>query len=155
MRNFINEGLFAGEVVITDTLMTSYSITSSNILSEAVKRAFRIDIWCHRSDVITETESNTRLGMDVDTQIRLHGNRSILNPFKSDIKWFSLIPVTESVELQHENVNIADSFLAIVVLPTLDPPCNFIKIPFLILLDDRTLRILSELRSLTNFVCDS
>ena len=105
VRNSVTDGLFNGEVVFLDTLMTAHPASAVCVLSDAVKRAFRIDLWSFREDLITEEESLSRLGMDLKTQISVHGQRSYINPFQKSVPWKLITPVTEKDELDHEDIN--------------------------------------------------
>ena len=113
MKNTITDGLFAGEVVFVDTLMMAHPASAKTILSDACKRAFRLDIWIHRSEMITEEESTSkeRHGIEINKQIILHGNRSHINPFSPKVFWKALVPLTEQVEL--ENFDVCKPHMAI------------------------------------------
>lgn len=104
MKNTITDGLFAGEVVFVDTLMMAHPQSAKTVLSDACKRAFRLDLWIHRADMITEEETSSRHGIDLNKQITLHGKRSAINPFSPKTSWKALTPITELTDLEHFDI---------------------------------------------------
>lgn len=106
MRDDITEGLQQGWIVILDTMMTMYSAPVQNVLPENVKEAFKINIWVHRNDLITEDESLNRLGMSLKQQIEVYeGSSNVMNCFRENIFWTDLISLTEKKDLNDVKIN--------------------------------------------------
>lgn len=101
----ITNGLCAGKIVITDTLMTGHPHAAKCILSDAAKTAFRIHIWCHRGSMFPKHEDDIgRHGMSHETQINMHGDRSIMKIFQPSVVWKDMIAITESRDSRDINI---------------------------------------------------
>jgi hypothetical protein len=106
MKDYIDEGLQQGWVVIVDTMMTMFSKAVSAILPESASNAFKINIWTHRNSLITEEESLGRLGMSLEQQLSAYeGSKFALNPFRDGLYWDSLIAMTEKREIVDVDIN--------------------------------------------------
>ena len=93
---------------ILDSLITMYTGPLHNVLPENVKEAFKINIWVHRNDKITEEESLNRLGMSLKQQLEVYeGSSNIMNSFRENIFWADLISLTEKKDLNDAKMNQA------------------------------------------------
>jgi hypothetical protein len=94
MMNDIHDGLQQGKIVIVDTIATMFDAIEA-IIPEVAKDAYRISFWVHRNELITETETKNRLGMDLISQVNTHGETTLYNPFNKHINWMKMISATE------------------------------------------------------------
>lgn len=98
MMTQIQEALLQGYVVITDTLATAYSLPAMNILpKKEVKSAFKVSFWCSRGpELFTDENSLNRHGMTSETQIKIHGERNLMNPLRNLDDFASVTSITET-----------------------------------------------------------
>lgn len=116
-KNMFDEclsGVTKGKIVIIDSLITMYSGVL-NILPIPVKNAYKINIWFHRNKLITDVDSLDRLGINLVEQIKLYGNCSIYNPYRSDINWSMLISDTENRYNNQKDLTIYKADLSLSV----------------------------------------
>ena len=97
MMNDIHDGLQQGKIVIVDTLATMFDAIEG-IIPEIATNAYRISFWLHRNELITETETMGRLGMELSAQLSAHGVTSLYNPYNKNINWMKMISATEGDE---------------------------------------------------------
>jgi len=90
----IYDGLQQGKIVIVDTLATMFDAIEG-IVHEIAKNAYRISFWLHRNELITETETKGRLGMELSAQLSAHGETTLYNPFNKRINWTKMLSATE------------------------------------------------------------
>ena len=98
MRLAISEGLQHGNIVIVDTMATMHDAIEG-IIPDNAANAYRISFWMHRNQLITEEETTGRLGMSLESQVKVHGDKTIWNPLPQNINWFNMISATESADL--------------------------------------------------------
>lgn len=95
MMTRIREGLLQGYVVITDTLATAYEKPAKAILPvKELEHAFKISFWTSRGPELFIAE-NSRHGMSVETQVKVHGKRALLNPLTNLEDFGAVTSVTE------------------------------------------------------------
>ncbi len=95
MKRDIHDGLQQGKIVIVDTLATMFD-SIDVIVPPIALDAYRFSFWLHRNRLITEEESFNRLGMDLDKQLEIHGDKSIYNPLNPKVNWMKMISSTET-----------------------------------------------------------
>jgi len=96
-------GLKEGKIVIIDSLITMYSKVLY-ILPDIVKYSYKINIWFHRNKLFTENSISN---------IELHGNCNIFNPYRSDLNWSMLISKTENRIIDNSHISKPDLSLTI------------------------------------------
>ncbi len=104
MRRDISDGLQLGKIVIVDTLATMFDAIDG-IIPDNASDAYRMAFWVHRNQMITNEESISRLGMDMTTQVEIHGDKSIWNPLNPIVNWSKMISATEFADLNGDLKN--------------------------------------------------
>ena len=108
MMREIYEGLQQGKICLVDTLAIMHD-SISTIIPTIAADAYRIGIWVHRNQIITEQESINRLGMTLEQQYQAHGSTSLYNPFPSNIHWERMISTTETLEDKYLQTHLSFS----------------------------------------------
>eukprot|EP01038_Epipyxis_sp_PR26KG_P011929 gene11929-15964_t len=106
MMSDIQAALTSNSIVIVDTLALFYASSASQMIPMCAIQSFRINLWIYRTNIITEEESINRLGLDLNTQLKLSGKRNLFNPFLKGINWRQLVSITEDVGVGYNEANI-------------------------------------------------
>ena len=97
MLNAIIMGLQDGKIVIIDTVMTIFDKAVIHIIPKIALNAYKINFWIHRNTEITVSETENRLGIPFNTQLKIHGNINTFEPICSEnMNWANMISCTEN-----------------------------------------------------------
>lgn len=101
MMSRIQEALVQGLIVITDTLATAHAVAAMNILpKKEMLSTFKISFWCSRGpELFTDENSMSRHGMDLNTQVKIHGNRQLMNPLLHLEDFAAVTSITEAKKI--------------------------------------------------------
>jgi len=97
--NGVLVGLHSGKIVITDSMITMFDKAVTTVIPDIALSAYKINFWLHRNIEVTVSETENRLGMDLDTQLKAHGNIDIYTPLREGINWNNLISCTEKSDM--------------------------------------------------------
>jgi hypothetical protein len=100
--NGVLVGLHSGKIVITDSMITMFDKAVFSVIPNVALSAYKINFWLHRNVEVTVSETENRLGMDLDTQLKAHGNIDIYTPLREGINWINLISHTEKSDMSEQ-----------------------------------------------------
>ena len=95
ISNDISKIIVNGGIVVIHSLITMFPSINSIIPDIAINTP-KFSIWINRNELICSADADERLGLSIQEQINLHGDRDMFNPLSSkNLNWYNLISICE------------------------------------------------------------